>query len=73
MQLTIDPPWAAAPGTLIGIPPLQLTACGDADRDLAFQHMATEIVTWLTAFIPTVPCAGNNAAFIGVAVPTKIL
>lgn len=67
----MDPPFSTSPGTMVGIPLLELDVQG-ADRDAALLTMATQICDWLKAFIPTVPCPGSRTKFVGVGTPTGV-
>jgi hypothetical protein len=67
-----DPPWSTSPGNLLTIPPLTLTPAGVAERSACFLHMATEIITWITGFVPTVVCSGSHTVYIGTATPVSI-
>lgn len=70
---TPDAPWSCSYGTMLDIPILVLTPSGVADRDASFLHMATEIYTWITSYVPTVTCSGAHGAYIGVATPVSIM
>ncbi len=65
-------PWATAPGSLSGIPPLTLTVSNVPNREASMLRMATEITLWFTSYVPSIPCAGTRTKYIGVATPTKI-
>ena len=66
-------PWTTSPGSLIGIPPPVLTMSSLPSREASMLLLATQIVTWFTAYVPSMPCSGARGAYIGVATPVKIM
>ncbi len=67
--------FSTSPGAMASSPSLatlSISLSGD-DRDIAFQQLADNIVTWVKAQVPTAPCAGSHGAFIGAGTVVTIL
>lgn len=65
-------PWATSPGMLSSIPPLKLSLSRLPSREATMLKLATQIVVWMTSYVPSIPCSGVRGPYIGVATPTKI-
>lgn len=52
--------------------PLVLTVTGPT-RELALLQMATQIITWVKTHVPTAPCSGSHAPYVGSGTATTIL
>jgi hypothetical protein len=71
-----DQGFGTSPGVLSSSPSiaaLKLTSSGEDKREGAFNHMAAEIVDWLTTQVPATPCTGTHGAFTGAGSVTKVL
>lgn len=42
------------------------------ERDAAYDQMASQIVSWFKALIPTIQVSGSHGSFVGAATPTAI-
>jgi len=68
----VDSPWTCSPGVMM-IPPMPPLTISGNNRQAAFNMMATQICTWITSWIPTIPCVGTHTIFTGIATPVKIM
>ncbi len=48
---------------------LNLTLSNRSNRFQAFEDLAEQIVSWLKSQVPSLPCVGTHASYIGQAVP----
>lgn len=68
-----DSPFSCSPGSMIGFPITTVGYSGETDRKVMYNNMAKTIVSDITKFVPTVPCAGTYGAFVGTCTPTGII
>ena len=61
----------AAMTTAPGLSFLTISISGD-NRDTAMEQLATNIINWVKALGPTVPCAGSHGVYVGAGTPTAI-
>jgi len=70
-QITV-PPFATVAGISSDIGAVTLNVTGLTARDAAFLQMATDIITWLKAYIPAMTCAGTRGTYSGIGTVTNI-
>ena len=42
------------------------------DRDDAFDKLATQIIDWITSYIPASVCSGTHGVYVGVGTPVSV-
>jgi hypothetical protein len=60
-----QPPWATAPVTMIDCPDFTLIIDGTPSRDSAYDQIATQLVSQIIAYQPSLPVSGTHGTYVG--------
>lgn len=64
--------FVVSPGICSSITPMASLSISGSTAEETMLDLATKIIAWVTAYVPSVPCTGVHGIFAGSGTPSKI-